>query len=870
MSLTAPNLDDRTFDDLVVEARRRAALACPEWTDLSAGDPGIVLLDLFAYLTDVMLYRLNRLPDKAFIEFLRLIGVTLAPPAAASVALRFGGTTARVRPVTVPRGTRVTLSRTTPGGEPPVFVTAADVTLPAGTDAATVTAYHCEIVAAELAGQGTGLPGLSVTAARPPIVAPTGTGLDLRVGVELAPDEPRERTHTTEHDGRAYRLWSEVETFANIRDDPYVYMADRTTGTTRFAPAARMRNEHGDLHDTPQALAAVPGMGRAIRLWYWRGGGTAGNVAAGTLVTLKDPISGVEVTNPAAATGGRAAETLDNARIRGPQEFHSLQRAVTARDFQQVAARVGGVSRARAFTRRAVWAYAAPGTVEVLLVPEVVAAADATTDTAINPITVATLHAGETDEARAQVQHALDERRPLGMSCLVGWAHYKTVRVQARVVVRREENRTAIGERITARLSRTLCPVPSALSANGWAFGQALHASHVYDVAMSAEPGVRWVDGVRLVVENVPDTAVEALAADPFQPQTWYAGSRDTLFRSLNDGEGWEPCGVFAGAQMDVIAPHPERPGLLAVAVRVAPNSSRVYLSPDCGETWPQSAATNDLRVRDLAWLTRDGQPVLLLATEGGLYELETCPGATPVPVLVDPQDAARPLFAVAASANAQGGVSVAVAAQEGGGVFLSGREGRSGSFRAIGLASEDVRVLAVQRDGPRAFLWAGVYSEGGMQAPGKGAYRWELRGEDDPPDRWVAFAAGWSAGSCYGIAFRGTRVLASSHHGGVLSLEPGQANAPWEVAGFLCGLPQRDEPDLRYLKPVEAVAVNPAGDLAMAGGAAGVYRTRDGETYTGVSKAEFTERVTVPPTWLLCSGTHTITVVSEDEAARD
>ena len=85
MPLTSPNLDDRDFQQLLEESMQRVRHRCPEWSDLSPSDPGIVLLELFAHLTEVMIYRLNRVPDKAYVEFLRLMGVKLLPPAAASV-----------------------------------------------------------------------------------------------------------------------------------------------------------------------------------------------------------------------------------------------------------------------------------------------------------------------------------------------------------------------------------------------------------------------------------------------------------------------------------------------------------------------------------------------------------------------------------------------------------------------------------------------------------------------------------------------------------------------------------------------------------------------------------------------------------------
>jgi len=103
MALPVPNLDDRTFAQLVEAARQRILLTCPEWTDLSVGDPGMVLLEAFAYLTETMIYRLNRLPEKSYIAFLRLLGVTLLPPAPAAVELLFSRPQPEDKPVLIPR-----------------------------------------------------------------------------------------------------------------------------------------------------------------------------------------------------------------------------------------------------------------------------------------------------------------------------------------------------------------------------------------------------------------------------------------------------------------------------------------------------------------------------------------------------------------------------------------------------------------------------------------------------------------------------------------------------------------------------------------------------------------------------------------------
>ena len=63
-------LDDRTFEQLVAEAKRRIPGYTPEWTDLNDSDPGITLVQLFAWLSEMIIWRLNRVPEKNFVSFL--------------------------------------------------------------------------------------------------------------------------------------------------------------------------------------------------------------------------------------------------------------------------------------------------------------------------------------------------------------------------------------------------------------------------------------------------------------------------------------------------------------------------------------------------------------------------------------------------------------------------------------------------------------------------------------------------------------------------------------------------------------------------------------------------------------------------------
>ena len=164
MPLPSPDLDDRTFEQLVNEAVQRVRRTCPEWTDLSPGDPGMTLLELFAHLTEVMLYRLNRLPQKAYVEFLRLIGVRIQPPAAASVTLLFTRSSGSDAAIEIPRSTRVAAGQPSAEGDVAVFVTSREAVLAPGEVEAAVRAYHCDMVAGELAGIGTGINGAAIGA----------------------------------------------------------------------------------------------------------------------------------------------------------------------------------------------------------------------------------------------------------------------------------------------------------------------------------------------------------------------------------------------------------------------------------------------------------------------------------------------------------------------------------------------------------------------------------------------------------------------------------------------------------------------------------------------------------------------------------
>ncbi len=109
--IPAPNLDDRTFEELVQEAITLIPKYCPGWTNHNPTDPGITLIELFSWMTEMVIYRLNKVTDKNYLAFLDLMGVGLQAPQPARALLKFE-LAAKARRQVVEAGTQVATPQT--------------------------------------------------------------------------------------------------------------------------------------------------------------------------------------------------------------------------------------------------------------------------------------------------------------------------------------------------------------------------------------------------------------------------------------------------------------------------------------------------------------------------------------------------------------------------------------------------------------------------------------------------------------------------------------------------------------------------------------------------------------------------------------
>lgn len=841
MSVPVPNLDDRDFTDLVADALQRIRQLDPAWTDLSVHDPGVVLLEGFAHLTDILLYRLNRVPDKLFATFLNLLGTSLGPPAAATVDLDFSRPKIG-RQVLIPRGTRVTCPPGLPGAPTPVFVTLADATMTEGQLSLQVSAAHVVLHDDVTVGTGSGGPGQSFVLPTTPLVAGEG----VQVGIQV-PDATAASGQAVVRGGKTYRICREVQVFADARPGEAVYRLDRSSGVLSFSwypPGSR--------------APVVPGAGMAVLVSYRTGGGESGNVPAGTLTLLRDPLpEGIKVTNPAPATGGRDAEELADALRRGPADFQARDRAVTASDYEVLATRNGGVARAHAVARREAWAFAGPGEVEVVLVPHV-----PHNQRPQGRVTREALAANAREQVRAEVAAHLAERATIGAKPVVAWGNYKQVAVDARVVVRPDENPDAVRERILTRLARTINPIPDPDDDTGAGFGRPLRVSNLYRVLEQAEPGVQYVDQLRLEIAEMPDTNATDLVRADGQPGTWFVAQGTRLFRTTNYGQGWETCGDFAPETVRAVTTWPaavsgrgrtlDLPGHVAIATYHG-EGCRIRVSTDLGTTW-QTKADLGFGVNDLVWLSRAGTPALLVAGTKGLFEISMAPGAVPVPNLVDPKQPDRGFHAVSTFTDIRGQVGVVLAAEAAGGVWLSSAGGAPDSFRLVRPPGEDIRSLSVQYDGPRVFLWA---PRAVPEGDGAGAIRLaidELGAVDIPTlaGQWQELVKGWTGGSCWVVSVVGDTAYAASQSGGVLALRLGTADPTWSAPDVNCGLPLRDRRRFTAFSGVSGTLLDAGDQLLLASGAGGVHRSRDGgQSWRPCSARVVSDVVTLPPSWL-------------------
>ena len=113
MPIVLPVLDDRNYEQILAEALRRAPVYTPEWTSVGVeSDPGVTIVQLFAFMTESMLYRANRVPELNRLKFLQLLNVPLRPASAAEGLVSIQNDRGPLQPLLLEQGVVVNAGNT--------------------------------------------------------------------------------------------------------------------------------------------------------------------------------------------------------------------------------------------------------------------------------------------------------------------------------------------------------------------------------------------------------------------------------------------------------------------------------------------------------------------------------------------------------------------------------------------------------------------------------------------------------------------------------------------------------------------------------------------------------------------------------------
>ncbi|MCX4725015.1 putative baseplate assembly protein [Streptomyces sp. NBC_01306] len=329
----------------------------------------------------------------------------------------------------------------------------------------TTGTVHAETVRDEALGESTGLPGQRLRLAAAPVVG----------------DIPPLNLQIAERDG--WTDWDVVPHFAASGPDDRHLTLDAATGEIAFGPSVR------EADGTLRQYGAVPPKGAVIRARAYRtGGGRAGNVARGAVQVLRNSVPYVsEVINREAARGGVDGETVDEAKARAPITLRAQDRAVTLRDYEELARRAAPET-ARITCLEGDSDEHGAHAVRVLVVPQAVP----------DPggwLRFEQLVPG--DALLERITRYLDERRLLGTRLAVGPPYYQGITVVATVHAFRGADTDKVRRQAHEALYRHLDPLTGGAHGTGWPFGRPVQSGEIFAV-LQRVPGVELVDQVLL------------------------------------------------------------------------------------------------------------------------------------------------------------------------------------------------------------------------------------------------------------------------------------------------------------------------------------------------------------------------------------
>jgi hypothetical protein len=483
-----PTIDytNKDFQSLRQAMLQLARYRLPEWTDQSPADLGVLLVDLFAYMGDVVLYYQDRIANESFLNTaverrsvlnsLRLIGYELAPPvpAAAELSLTFNPPPG-ASIVTIPGGAQFQSAATAKGASQSFEYLGVDFDIDLASDQVVKNAAGKLVYA--------GLPVVQ-SKAQPTVVIGSSTGEPNQQFALPSSPVILDTLVVEVNEGAGWVQWDRVASL--------LYSTDAFGRVTLSSAEARDYYVQFDENDICYVLFGDGTYGRKptpgannIRATFRVGGGAAGNVPALAINKAVTTIPQLDsVINPLPAAGGADHESLDHATSFGPLAFRSGQRAVTLSDYVSLAQQAAGVAKVRA---------AAPNwnTVELYVAP---------VGDSLRPVP---------EELRRRLVSYFEDKRMAGTFVEIFSASGAPIDIGIDIVYDKRYRRDAVKQAATEA-------VQDLLAFSNVEFGQPLYLSDIYG-RVEVIPGVTAMTVTRFRRADAPGLTIAQQAGLPPQ-----------------------------------------------------------------------------------------------------------------------------------------------------------------------------------------------------------------------------------------------------------------------------------------------------------------------------------------------------------------
>lgn len=296
----------------------------PEWTNRDPSDFGVALIEVFSYLGDLLNFYIDRAANEGFLatasqrdsvlQIAAMLNYTPTTSSPALAELTFLNNTASI--ATIPAGTQIATTTVVNGTSTQIiFETDSEVEVPAKVGVvagdATVTATQGYTVADEELGISSGNPNQVFPLVEYPVIKDSIQvyvgGVQYTYSASLINNTIYDPVFTTVNDAEGRT---------------YVLFGDGIGGR-------------------------IPAASNTVTATYRVGAGSAGNVPANKLTFfLTNPQAGITVNNQEAAVGGDDEESTDSIRANAPLALRALNRAVSLKDYANLALQVPGVAKA--------------------------------------------------------------------------------------------------------------------------------------------------------------------------------------------------------------------------------------------------------------------------------------------------------------------------------------------------------------------------------------------------------------------------------------------------------------------------------------------------------------------------------------------